>query len=85
MHSVTGTLSEHHRDAFKNKRIKENKCPVYMKRHIPHSFLSFSFKCRRNKKVKRDLVDTITRKSLFVLLWKCYCSSLNALFILRMK
>lgn len=56
-----------------------------MKRCILRSFLSFSFKCRRNKKVKRDLADTITRKSLFVLLWKWYCSSLTALFVLRMK
>lgn len=61
-------LSKHHRSAFKLKRekINENKCLMYTKRYVPHSILPLSFKCRRNKKVRRDLVDTITRKSLLV-------------------
>lgn len=84
---VTWMSSKHHRRDFKLKRarIHENEHLMYLKRHIPHSIICLSFKCRRNKKVKRDWVDSITWKSLFVLLWVCYCSSLTALLTLRMK
>lgn len=51
---------------------------MYMKRHIHHSILSLSFKCRRSKKVKRDLVNTITRKSLF-------CSIVDVLLFLSYR
>lgn len=85
MHSVMRMLSNHHRSAFKLKRERINKCLMYMKRYIPCSILPLSFKCRRNKKVRSDLVVTITRKWLFVLLWMWYCSSLTILLRVRMK
>lgn len=52
---------------------------------FPCSILPLSFKCRRSKKVRSDVGDAITRKSLFVPLWMWYCSSLTVPFGVRMK
>lgn len=66
--NVTAQCEENAKQApqkgFKLKRERENnnKCLMYMKSYIPCSILPLSFKCRRNKKVRSDLVDTITRK-----------------------